>query len=61
MSETLSGEVHISIICANHFVHECTVHLIIKLMEVMGNMKEKEGLGDMGEGDIEEEIERRKY
>ena len=27
----------------------------------MGNMKEKEGLGDMGEGDIEEEIERRKY
>ena len=39
---------------------ECIIHLIIEVMKVVSKMKEKEGLRDMRQRVMEEEIEREK-
>lgn len=40
-------------------MQECCIHLIIEVMEVVGKMKVRGGLGNMGQGVMEEEIERK--
>ena len=60
LNTKLAGKVHISIICVNHLVQECVIHLIIEVIEVVGKMKEKEGLRDLGQQSMKEEIKRKK-